>query len=65
VYVNDVTDGYFATTGTKLLLGRDFGAQDGPDSTPVAIINDAVARRYFGERNPIGRRVDIGRLSGV
>lgn len=64
VGVNDVTDGYFAVTGTKLLLGRDFGPQDGPGSTPVAIINDALARRYFGTGNPIGQRVRVG-IRGV
>jgi predicted permease len=65
VYVNDITDGYFATTGTRLLLGRDFGSQDGPGSTPVAIVNDAVARRYFGDRNPIGQRVNVSIRGGV
>jgi len=64
VCVNDVTDGYFDATGTPVLRGRDFGPQDGPRSTPVAIINDALARRYFGTRNPIGQRVDAG-IRGV
>ncbi len=59
VYVNDVTDGYFAATGTKLLLGRDFGPQDNAGSTPVAIVNETVMRRYFGGRNPIGQRVRV------
>jgi putative ABC transport system permease protein len=60
VFVNDVTDGYFATTGTRLLRGRDFGAQDGRRSSPVAIINDALARRYFGGSDPIGQRIVAG-----
>lgn len=60
-FVNEVTDGYFATTGTRLLFGRDFGPQDGPGSTPVAIVNEALVRRYFGNRNPIGQRVTVGR----
>jgi hypothetical protein len=49
---------------TRLLLGRDFGAQDAPSSAPVAIINETMARRYFGSRNPIGQRVDTG-IRGV
>lgn len=61
VFVNDVTDGYFQVMGTKFVLGRDFGPQDGPRSTPVVIINDTVASRYFGARNPIGERVQAGR----
>lgn len=59
-FVNDVSDGYFATTGTRVLLGRDFGPEDGPKSAPVAIINDTAARRYFGAQSPIGKRVGIG-----
>lgn len=61
VYVNEVSDGYFATTETRLLLGRDFEAQDRPGSTPVAIINDTIARRFFEARNPIGQRINVGR----
>ena len=59
-FVNDVTDDYFATTGTRLLRGRDFRAEDGPGSPPVAVINDTLARRYFGGRDPIGGRIGAG-----
>jgi putative ABC transport system permease protein len=60
VFVNDVTDGYFEVTGTRFSSGRDFGPQDVPSSTPVAIVNDTVVRRYFGARDPIGQRVRAG-----
>jgi predicted permease len=60
VFVNDVTQGYFAATGTRLLRGRDFGPDDGPGSAAVAIVNDALVRRYFGGRDPIGQRVWAG-----
>lgn len=65
VFVNHVSDRYFVTMGTPLLLGRDFTPQDGPDSTPVAVINEAVARRYFKTESPIGQRVRLGRLEGL
>lgn len=47
---------YFATLGTTLLMGRDFSFRDkgGP---PVAIINQTMAHYYFGNDDPIGRRV--------
>jgi predicted permease len=47
---------YFATVGTPLLMGRDFsfGDKGGPR---VAIINQTMARYYFGSRDPIGRHV--------
>ena len=55
---------YFATTGTRLLAGRDFGSQDSPGSQAVAIVNDALVKRYLVGRNPIGQRVDAG-IRGV
>jgi predicted permease len=65
VYVNDVSDGYFAAMGTPLLLGREFLPQDDPDSTPVAVVNDALSRRYFKGASPIGQRVRLGRREGL
>jgi predicted permease len=65
VYVNAVSDGYFAAIGTPLLVGRDFTSRDGADSPPVAVINDALARRFFKHENPIGRRVRLGRQDGL
>jgi predicted permease len=65
VYVNRVSDGYFAALGTTLLLGRDFAPQDGPGSTQVVVINDALSRRYFKNENPIGRRVRVGHGDGL
>jgi predicted permease len=54
--MNSVGPGFFETLGIRLLAGRDFGPQDRPDSSPVAIINQAMARRFFAGRNPLGRR---------
>lgn len=60
VFVNDVSGGYFAATGTQLLLGRDFSPSDTATSTPVVIVNDALVKRYFGGANPVGQRVRTG-----
>ncbi len=65
VYVNEISDGYFAAMGMTLLRGRDFGPGDGPDSALVAIINDALSRRYFKSESPIGQRVRLGRQEGL
>jgi macrolide transport system ATP-binding/permease protein len=65
VYVNDVSDGYFAAMGTTLLLGRDLAPEDGPNSTVVAVINEALSRRYFKTESPIGRRVTVGNRGEV
>ncbi len=52
-----ITPGYFRTMGISLVRGRPFTEGDGADAPEVAIINDAAARRYWGEQDPIGTRV--------
>ena len=54
------TDGYFEALGVPLLRGRTFNEQDRSDSAPVIAINQAVATRYFGTVNPIGRTMRAG-----
>jgi len=58
--LNFVGPGYFETLGTPVLLGRDFGPQDHPGAIPVALINQTMARRFFGGRNPIGKHFGLG-----
>jgi putative ABC transport system permease protein len=50
---------YFRATRTALLRGRMFEERDRPDSPPVAIVNDAFARRHWPNENPIGKLVTI------
>jgi len=50
----------FATLGIPLISGRDFGAQDSRDAPKVAVINESMARRFFGNESPVGRRFGIG-----
>jgi predicted permease len=57
---NVVSRGYFNVMHIRLLRGRDFAAADGPDSARVVIINDAMARRYFPDDDPIGRTIRVG-----
>ena len=51
-----VTGGYFAVTGQRLLEGRTFTSEDADDRQPVAIVNEAFARRHFGGQGALGRR---------
>ncbi len=51
---------FFKTLGTPLLRGRSFSIGDGPDAPRVAIINDAMARRSWPGRDPVGRRFKLG-----
>jgi|SRR5271170_1898721 len=54
--------GYFSAVGTPLLRGRDFLETDVADSTPVTIINNAMAKKYWPGENPIGKQVGLGSL---
>ena len=55
VMFNEVSDGYFATMGTDLVAGRDFGARDRTGSQPVAVVNETMARRFFHDASPLGK----------
>lgn len=53
-----VTSGYFSTLGVPLLAGREFTPADTAASQKTAIVNESLARHYFGSaRNAIGRYV--------
>lgn len=54
-----VTSDYFATLGTPLLRGRTFSPNDTKDTSPVLIIDQGIAERWFPGQNPIGKRVRI------
>ena len=56
IYGAHVGPGYFRTVGTRLLTGREIAEDDRPSSPAVAVINDAMARKYWSGRNPIGGR---------
>ena len=59
VYRYRTGPGFFATLRIPLLAGRDFIRQDIPGSTSVTIINQTLAKRYFGARNPIGQSIQF------
>jgi predicted permease len=51
-----VSPSYFATMGIPLLAGRGFSDRDTGQAPKVAIINEAAARKFFPDENPVGRR---------
>ena len=57
---NFVGPNFLATMGIPLLNGREFSEADSGTSPKVAIINEAMARRFFAGRNPIGLRFGFG-----
>ena len=54
-----VSPDYFKTLKIQLLKGRVFTEGDGGDSPPVLIINEAMARQYWQNKDPIGSRVSF------
>jgi len=55
-----VTPGYFRTMGITLLAGRDFNDGDTKDSQNVTIIDERLARQYWPNDTPLGKRVRFG-----
>ncbi|HEV3138962.1 MAG TPA: ADOP family duplicated permease, partial [Vicinamibacterales bacterium] len=78
-FCNSVSAGYFKTLGIPVVLGREFDARDegaapaGPanqnDGTGngyrSAIVNESFAKKYFGDRNPLGRHIGFGGNPGT
>ena len=48
--------GFFATVGTPLMAGRDFTEMDNENAPEVAIFSETMARFFFGDENPVGKR---------
>ena len=58
-----VTPGYFAALGIPVLRGRDFRESDIESSAPVLLVNNAIARRLWGNADPIGKGLAIGEIA--
>jgi putative ABC transport system permease protein len=57
--LNEITPEYFRVLKVPLLAGRLFDDNDRESGEPVVIINDAAARRFFPNENPIGQMVQF------
>ncbi len=55
-----ITPRYFQTLGIRLLRGRAFTEQDREGAPQVAIINETLARRFWPQENPLGKRLNLG-----
>ncbi len=54
--------GYFSAMNMKLMRGRYFGAEDTVNSPHVALISQSLARRYWPDEDPIGKRIQFGNM---
>lgn len=59
VAAKKVEPGFFDVMGVPLLTGRDFAPTDNPTAPKVAIVNESFARYFYGDENPLGRRIGI------
>jgi predicted permease len=59
VELNLVGPKFFETVGMTIVKGRSFEARDQQNSLKIVLINETMARQYFGSENPIGRRITV------
>jgi predicted permease len=57
---DSVSPGYFSTLGVPLLSGREFNDGDQAARTKVAVISEAMVKKYFAGRNPLGLHIAFG-----
>lgn len=55
-----IGDDYFKTLGVSMLKGRDFNERDNKQAPGVIIVNQAFARKFFPNEDPIGKRIKPG-----
>jgi putative ABC transport system permease protein len=60
-----VSPDYFRIIQTPLVRGRFFTEDEQADKLPVAIIDESTARRFWLDRDPLGRRLGLGRNSRI
>ncbi|HEX7832899.1 MAG TPA: FtsX-like permease family protein, partial [Thermoanaerobaculia bacterium] len=61
VRIRPVSANYFDVLGMPMLRGRAFTRDDRNGAPPVVVINEALAKRYFPNENPVGRKINFWR----
>ncbi|HWO02704.1 MAG TPA: ABC transporter permease, partial [Blastocatellia bacterium] len=59
-WYSSVTPDYFRAMGIRLVRGRDFTGADSTDVSKVALISETMARRFFPDEDPLGKRLVFG-----
>ncbi|HYP08661.1 MAG TPA: ABC transporter permease, partial [Bryobacteraceae bacterium] len=65
VHTNQVSEGYFEALGIPLVRGRLLTESDTGETNRVALVNTSAARKFFGERDPIGESLEFTRKGGA
>jgi putative ABC transport system permease protein len=58
-FMRPITEGYFTTIGSTLLLGKDFTADDDDNARNVAIINNTLAKEWWPNTSPINQTISL------
>jgi len=59
-FFNAITPGYFEALGIPIKAGRDLSWRDWGGLRKVCLVNEALAKEYFGDANPVGRMMAQG-----
>jgi predicted permease len=54
------SDGFFSTMGIPILAGRDLSPQDRQGAPIALVVNQALAKKYFPDRSPVGQTITFG-----
>lgn len=65
VAVRRIMPGYPRASGVRLVAGRDFSDADTADRLPVVLISEAMARQFWPNQNPLGKRLTLTFRPGV
>jgi putative ABC transport system permease protein len=60
--IQSISPDYPKTMGIPIIAGRAFTEHDDPQATPVIIVNQRSARRFWPNQNPLGKHVTVGNL---
>jgi len=59
--LRSTTPDYFKTLGIRLLSGRTFDDSDNEKAAEVVLVNQTLARHYWGEQDPVGKRISFNK----
>jgi predicted permease len=53
---------FFGTFQMPLISGRDFSDSDNEHAPPVVVVNEALVKHFYGDKNPIGQKIELGSI---
>lgn len=61
IYIHSVSPNFFGTLGIPIANGRSFSVRDSEGAPLTAIVSEQMARKFWGDQDPIGKRIKFGR----